>query len=323
MNKKVLIFGVNGQDGKLLSEYLLKKNYKIIGTHYKSIKNKHFTIIKLNINDFKKVSSLIKRFKPNEIYNFAGISDLSSNEKNFYLSEKTNNLAVINILQSIKNTKIKYFQPITSEIYGHYKKEKKIDKNTIYNPQSSYAISKLSSMFYIRLFREKFGVHAVSGILFSHESELRKNKFVTKMIIENLYKLKSNKISDFQIYNINAKRDWGYARDYVKLIHKCTNRKKADDYFIGTGKLHSVKEIVDIASKYFGIKIRWKKTSKHIFGIDDNNKKIIKSYIKKNEKLKAIYADTSKILKKFNFRPSISFKDLIIYICKHEKLKNN
>lgn len=319
--KKALILGVNGQDGKLLSEYLLKKNYKILGTHYKKIQKNKFKIIKLNLLDFSKIKNTIKNFKPDEIYNFAGISDLNTNEKNFIISEKINNLSVINILEEIKNTKIKYFQPITSEIYGYYNIKKKIKKNTIYNPQSSYAISKLSAMFYIKLYREKFNTHAVSGILFNHESELRKNKFATKMIIENVKKIYLKKIRYFNIQDLYAKRDWGYARDFVKIIHKCTTRRKPKDYFIGTGKLHSVKNIVDIAFDYFGIKIKWKKKGNAIYGMDKNNRILVKSSFKKNRKLKAIYADNTDIIKLFKFKPSLSFKELIQHMCEHEKNK--
>tara|TARA_B100001057_G_C22866833_1_gene956902 strand:+ start:3354 stop:4325 length:972 start_codon:yes stop_codon:yes gene_type:complete len=320
--KKALILGVNGQDGRLLSELLLKKKYLIWGTHYKKTKNKNFKILNLNILKFEKLRNIIRKFKPHEIYNFAGISDLKSNEKDFLISEKINNLVVINILEEIKNTKIKYFQPITSEIYGHYSYEKKIKKNTIYNPQSSYAISKLSSMFYMKLYREKFGTHAVTGVLFNHESEFRKNKFVTKMIVENIHKIRLNKIKQFQIRNLDAKRDWGYARDYMQLIHKCTIRKKPADYLIGSGKLHSVKDIVEVSCKYFGIKVRWKKIGKVVYGIDQNDRKIIKSPYKKNINLKTIYADNSEISKIFKFKPSLSFKELIKLMCKFERNKN-
>ena len=314
--KKALIFGINGQDGKLLSEILLQKNYRIIGTHYKNIKkSNNFSFLKVNILDFTKVKKIIKKYNPNEIYNFTGISDLKTNEKDFFYSEKINNLAVINILNSIKNTKIKFFQPITSEIYGNYRYSKKIDFKTPFNPSSSYAISKLSSFFYIKMFREKFNLHCVSGIFFNHESEYRKNKFVTKMITENLNKINMKKKKQLFIKNLSAKRDWGYAKDYMEIAWKALNHKKPKDYLIGNGKLYSVKDIVDIASKYYGIKLKWKTQRNSIFGIDQNNKKIIKSPINKHFKFKSIYADNSEIKKLFNYKASKNFKQLIRLMC--------
>ena len=318
--KKALIFGINGQDGRLLSEILLKKNYKIIGTHYKNIKkNSDFNFVKVNILDFEGVKKIIKRYKPNEIYNFTGISDLKTNEDNFFQSEKINNLEVINILSSVKNTKIKFFQSITSEIYGNYKYSKKINLKTPYNPSSSYAIAKLSSLFYIKMFRERFNTHCVAGIFFNHESEYRKNKFVTKMITENLCKIKLGEKKQLFIGNLNAKRDWGYAKDYVEIAWKALNYKKPKDYLIGSGKLYSVKDIVNIASKYYDIKLKWKTQGDYIFGVNQKNKKIIKSPVNKNFRFKSIYADNSEIKKLFNYKASKNFKELIELMCSAEK----
>ena len=318
--KRAIIFGINGQDGKLLSEILLKKNYEIIGTHYKKIKKKiNFKFVKINILDFVGVKKIINKYNPNEVYNFTGISDLKSNEEDFFYSEKINNLAIVNILDTIKNTKIKFFQPITSEIYGNYKYSKKIKLNTPFNPSSSYAISKLSSLFYIRMYREKFNVHCVAGIFFNHESEHRKNKFVTKMIVENLNKINLKKSDQLIINNLSAKRDWGYAKDYMEIAYKALNYKKPNDYLIGNGKLYSVKDIVNIASKYYGIKLKWKTVGKNIFGIDQKNKKIVKSPVNKNFKFKPIYADNSEIKRLFKYKASKSFKELIELMCSYEK----
>lgn len=302
MNKKVIITGIAGQDGSYLANFLLKKKYKIFGI-IKNLKKNQFNnlkilkikkkikFIKCNLLEYKKISLIIKKIKPVMIFNFAGISTLQESCKDSMYTNAVNNTAVINILESIKlySKKTKFFQASSSQLFKVSKY--KINENSNFDPNSPYAIAKLSAYFFIKYYRNNYNIFAANGFFFNHESPLRGDYFITKKIIKKLveYKLfKKRRTSPLYLGNLYSKKDWGDAEDYVKLSYKILSASKADDFIISTGKSYMVKDFVNLTAKNLKINIKWLKTKTfNEIGVDyDNNQilvKIKKNLIRKND----------------------------------------
>ncbi len=253
---KSLIFGISGQDGSYLSHFLINKGYDVCGTTRNSSKNnlknlvklgilKKVKIIKCNIIDFFGVKKLIKIIKPDEIYYLCGQSSVTKSFANPADSFKSNTLGLLNILEIVKeiNNKIKVFNAVSGQFYENR-------KNNIYNeksyiaPQSPYGVSKASSFWLTKIFREWYGIKCCSGVLFNHESPLRSNEFVTKKIINHCKLIKKGKLKHLYLGNINIYRDWGWAPEYVEAMYLMLRQKHHRDLVIGTGKRNSLKSFV-------------------------------------------------------------------------------
>jgi GDPmannose 4,6-dehydratase len=253
---KSLIFGISGQDGSYLSHFLINKGYDVCGTTRNSSKNnlknlvklgilKKVKIIKCNIIDFFGVKKLIKIIKPDEIYYLCGQSSVTKSFANPADSFKSNTLGLLNILEIVKeiNKKIKVFNAVSGQFYENR-------KNNIYNeksyiaPQSPYGVSKASSFWLTKIFREWYGIKCCSGVLFNHESPLRSNEFVTKKIINHCKLIKKGKLKHLYLGNINIYRDWGWAPEYVEAMYLMLRQKHHRDLVIGTGKRNSLKSFV-------------------------------------------------------------------------------
>ena len=279
MSKKkvALIFGVTGQDGSYLSEFLLKKNYIVNGVKRRSSsintlrvdhiyqdpheKNYRFRLHYGDITDSSSVSSIIKKTKPDEIYNLAAQSHVAVS---FEVPEYTANadaLGALRILEAIKfhklEKKTKFYQAGTSEMYGKVQKIPQNEKTKFY-PQSPYGVAKLYAHWITKNYREAYKIFACNGILFNHESPRRGETFVTKKIISALCKIKEGKQKKLFLGNLNAKRDWGHAKDYCLAMWKILQQNKPDDYVIATGKQYSIKQFINITAKKIGLKIFWK-----------------------------------------------------------------
>ena len=289
MKKKALITGIMGQDGAYLAKFLLDKNYKIYGAYRRNsnyennrlrrlgIEDK-IELIDLEINEFNSVNYVINKIKPDEIYNLAAMSFVASSFAQPLYTTNTNFLSLINILEVLKSSKkkISLYQASTSEMFGNTTRGS-INENTAFDPASPYGISKVASHYLVKLYRNAYKLNCCSGILFNHESPLRGEEFVTKKIIRQLCEILNNKRKIMYLGNIYAKRDWGYAPDYVEAMWKMLQLKKKDDFVIGTGYSHSIKEFVNIACKYLKLNIKWKGNGINEKCINlDNNKIIIK-----------------------------------------------
>ena len=294
MRNIALITGILGQDGAYLAEFLLKKNYKVIGISRNLSSFKKWRLKKLNIEskvilerkDICKISDIkfiLKKYKISEIYNFAAQSYVN---KSFVLPLETVNVntsGVIKLLESIRiiNPKIKFYQASSSEMFGNinsssYKKEFN------FKPESPYAISKLFSHHITRNYRNSYNLYAISGILFNHESPLRDNTFVIKKIIVGLVKIFKKNTKVIELGNIYARRDWGYAKDYIPQIWKMMQLREPEDFILATGKTHSIKELINIATKYLKLNVKWIGKGLNEKLIDKSSKKII---IRINKKL--------------------------------------
>ena len=269
MKKKALITGIMGQDGAYLAKLLLSKNYRVYGAYRRNSNSENnrlrkldiedkVELINLEINEFNSVEYTINTIKPDEIYNLAAMSFVASSFYQPLYTANTNFISLINILEVLKKSKkkISLYQASTSEMFGN-SKIGSIDENTLFEPVSPYGISKVAAHYLIKFYRKAYKLECCSGILFNHESPLRGEEFVTKKIVRQLCEILKNKRKYITLGNINAKRDWGFAPDYVDAMWKMLQLKKKEDFVIGTGKTYSIKEFINLTCKYLKIKIKW------------------------------------------------------------------
>jgi len=326
MKKKALIFGVTGQDGSYLSEFLLKKNYIVHGVKRKSssfntdridhiFENKKFKLHYGDITDALSVSNLVNKIKPNEIYNLAAQSHVQVSFELPHYTSQVNGIGVLNILESIKNSnlRIKFYQASTSEMYGNSIAKMQNEK-TEFKPRSVYGISKLFAHQLVINYREAYNLFLSNGILFNHESPRRGETFVTKKIIDFFKNFKKGKNLTLELGNIYAKRDWGHAKDYVEGIWKILQHGKPDDFVISTSKMLSVKNFVNKVANKFDLNIYWKGHGlKEKAFLKDNNKVIIKinkKYYRPTE-VDALCGDFKKAYRVLKWKPKISIDELI------------
>ena len=326
MPKKALITGITGQDGSYLSQLLISKGYTVSGTsrsisdknlwrlEYLNIKNK-VKLYKSSNLDKKNIIIFLKKIKPDEIYNLSGISSVSESFKNPVSTFKANTSDCLKILDAIfqLNRPIKFYQASSSDMFGdNYKK--KCTEKTLFNPKSPYAISKLSAHQISVNYRNNFDIYASTGILFNHESPLRGDKFVTKKIISGLVKIKMKIIKSIKVGNIDAKRDWGHASDFVKSMYLILQHNKPDDFVISSGENYSVKEMIDITCEILKIEASWIGEGFKRVLIDRNTNiaiiKIDKSLLRPRD-IKYISGDSKKAATKLKWNTKIKFKKLI------------
>jgi len=278
MNIKIaLIFGITGQDGSYLSEFLIKKGYKVHGIKRRSssfntgridhiyqdpyVKRRNFFLHYGDVTDAISVSTLIKKIKPTEIYNLAAQSHVAVS---FEVPEYTANadaIGALRILEAIKfhgfEKLTKFYQAGTSEMFGKVQQVPQ-DENTPFYPRSPYGVAKVYAHWITINYREAYNVFACNGILFNHESPRRGETFVTRKIVIALCKIKMKIQNRLYLGNIDAKRDWGHAKDYVEAMWKMLQKKSPSDYVIATGKQYSVKQFIDLVLKELKIKTTWK-----------------------------------------------------------------
>ena len=335
MKKKVaLIFGVTGQDGSYLTDFLLKKKYKVIGVKRRSssfntkridhllfensvikIKN-NFELVYGDLTDSSNILRIISSTKPDEIYNLGAQSHVRTS---FDIPEFTANvdaIGALRVLEAIRvlnlHKKTKYYQASTSEIFGNTKIPQ--NEKTPFRPRSPYAIAKLYSYWTTVNFREAYKIFAVNGILFNHESTRRGENFVSRKITRAVSEIYRKKRKFFTLGNLNAKRDWGSAKDYVESMWLMLQSKKPSDYVIATGKSHTVKQFVEEAFKYVNIKIGWKGKGLKEIGYNKKNGSILVKvdpvYFRPTE-VDELRGDFSKAKKDLKWKPKISFTDLV------------
>ena len=327
--KKALVFGITGQDGSYLAEFLLKKKYKVHGVKRKSSSlnthrvdhiyennNKNFILHYGDLTDAISVNRLINNIKPDEIYNLAAQSHVAVS---FVIPSYTANvdaLGCLNILEAIKSLglikKVKFYQAGTSEMFGKVMESPQTEKTPFY-PRSPYGVSKVFSHWMTVNYRESYKMFACNGILFNHESPRRGETFVTRKVTLGLVKIKLGLQKKLVLGNIYAKRDWGHARDYVEAQWLILQQKKPEDYVIATGKQYSVKYFVDLVAKELNIKIRWKGKGINEKAYNENDKLIIecsKKYYRPTE-VDTLLGNPSKAKRLLKWKPKVSIKELV------------
>jgi GDPmannose 4,6-dehydratase len=337
MKKKAIIFGVTGQDGSYLAELLLKKNYIVHGVKRKSSsyntsridhilsENKNFHLHYGDITDFSSINNLINFIKPDEIYNLAAQSHVAVSFEMPDYTANTNGIGCLRILETIRSSKIKkkikFYQAGTSEMFGKITEKKQTEKTPFY-PRSPYGVSKLFAHWITINYRESYKIFACNGILFNHESPRRGETFVTRKITIALSKIKLGFQKVLVLGNLDAKRDWGHARDYVEAQWLILQQKKPDDYVIATGKNYSVKDFINLCARILKIKLKWKGKGLSTKAYDQKGNCIIrchKRYFRPAE-VDQLLGNALKAKKKLKWKPKISFKDLVKEML-HEDLK--
>ncbi len=329
--KKALITGITGQDGSYLSELLLKKGYEVHGIIRRSssfntgridhlYKDPHYKDVKLflhygDLSDGSNITRILEKIKPDEIYNLAAQSHV---RVSFDVPEYTGDivgLGTLRLLDAIKDIgiKTKFYQASSSELYGKIQETPQNEKTPFY-PRSPYACAKLYAFWITVNYRESYGMYACNGILFNHESPRRGETFVTRKITRGLARILAKKEKCLFLGNLDAKRDWGYAGDYVEGMWRMLQQKKPDDFVLATGQTHSVREFVEECAKYLNIDLAWKGKGTKEVGINKkNNKTIIKidpKYYRPAE-VDLLLGDPAKAKEKLSWKPKTSFKKLV------------
>ena len=333
MKKKALITGITGQDGAYLAELLIEKGYEVHGIKrrtslfntaridhlFKDIHDKSGRLF-LHHGDMTDSSSIIRIIQeilPDEIYNLAAQSHVAVSFEEPEYTANSDAMGSLRILEAIRilglNNKTKYYQASTSELYGKVQ-EIPQNENTPFYPRSPYGVAKLYAHWITINYREAYGIFACNGILFNHESPLRGETFITRKVTRALARIKLGMEPVLYLGNLDAKRDWGHAKDYVEAQWLMLQQNTPDDYVIATGIQHSVRELIEIAGEEIGMKIRWKGKGIDEVGYNDESKKtIIKidpRYLRPTE-VETLLGDSSKAKKELGWEAKINFKDMI------------
>ena len=303
--KNALIFGVTGQDGTYLADFLIKKGYNVFGT-FRRTSHRCFerveelgifddiTKIKADLSDQTSINSAIRQAQPDEVYNLAAQSFVGASFQQPILTSDITGLGTLRVLDSIRENApdAKFYQASSSEMYGDFPGIK--DENTYFRPRSPYGAAKVFAHHMTNHYKEAYNIFACCGILFNHESPLRGLEFVTRKITYELAQIKYKKIKKFALGNINARRDWGFAGDYVEAMWLMLQQKNPDDYVIATGESHSVEEFLTLAAEYSGL------------GDWHDLVEIDKSLLRPTD-IEELVGDASKARKQLGWKPKTEF----------------
>ena len=324
-----LITGITGQDGSYLAELLLEKGYEVHGIIRRSSSintdriDHIYPRITLHYGDLTDSSSLIRliqQIKPTEIYNLAAQSHV---KVSFEIPEYTGQvdaLGTLRILEAVRllgmEKDVRIYQASTSELYGLVQETPQTEKTPFY-PRSPYGVAKLYGFWIVKNYREAYGMHASSGILFNHESPRRGETFVTRKIVQGLSRISMGGQKVLELGNLNAKRDWGHAKDFVEAMWLMLQEPEPDDYVIATGEQYSVKQFVETAAPYFGMRIRWEGEGSNEVGIDQTGEvrvRVNERYFRPAE-VETLLGNPEKAKKKLGWRPQFTFEKLVEDMC--------
>ena len=336
MSKTALITGVSGQDGAYLSKLLLEKGYKVIGGERRSASGSLWRLKELNIendveitdfelSEFTNIYRTIDKYKPDEIYNLAAQSFVAASFEMPVTTSDVTGVGVLRVLEAIRqiNPEIKFYQASSSEMFGEVA-ESPQNEDTPFYPRSPYGVAKLFGHWMTVNYREAYNMFACSGILFNHESPLRGEQFVTRKITISLSKIKLGLQDCLELGNLDSKRDWGYAQDYVEAMFLMLQHNKPDNYVVSTGETYSVKDFINAACNELNINISWEGNGLNEVAIDKkSNKTIIKinpKYYRPTE-VDFLLGDATKAKKLLNWEPKTDFKDLVAKMVKSDYSK--
>jgi len=324
--KKALITGIRGQDGAYLARFLIDKGYKVYGADRRSGDSSLWRMKELGIEDgvehiymdlleYINIIDVIKNIKPDEVYNLAAQSFVQASFDQPLLTADIDAVGVLRILEAIRyfSPKTKFYQASTSEMFGKVQSIPQNEKTSFY-PRSPYAVSKLFAHWMVVNYRESYNIFGCCGILFNHESPLRGLEFITRKTTDNIARIKYGLKEKLVVGNLDSKRDWGYAKEYVEGMWLMLQQKNPDDYVLATGETHTIRELIEYAFNYIGIKIAWKGKGLDEKGIDKKSGKVIvevsKKYYRPAE-VDLLLGDPSKAKKNLGWKPETKFKKLI------------
>ena len=328
--KVALITGITGQDGSYLAELLLKKGYEVHGiVRRASLINTHriddiYPQLKLHygdLTDATNIISVIQKVQPDEIYNLGAQSHVKVSFETPEYTGQVDGLGTLRVLEAVRllgmEKKTRIYQASTSELYGLVQAVPQTETTPFY-PRSPYGVAKLYGYWIIKNYRDSYGMHCSSGILFNHESPRRGETFVTRKITQGLSRISSGLQNCIELGNLNAKRDWGHAKDYVEAMWLMLQQDEPDDYVIATGHQYSVKEFIEEAAPLFGFNIEWMGEGLDEIGYDWGAKRTV---IKVNDRyfrpaeVESLLGDATKAKEKLGWEPKITFKELVEDMC--------
>jgi len=338
LKKKALITGITGQSGSYLAELLLNKGYEVHGiirrsSSFNTGKIDHiFNQLQLHFGDMTdslSLDAIIQKVKPDEVYHLAAQSHV---HVSFQIPEYTGDvdaLGTLKLIESIRRNvpKCRFYNATTSELFGLVQETPQKETTSMY-PRSPYGVAKLYSFWICKNYRESYDMFISNGILFNHESERRGETFVTRKITLALAKidkaLKGSEIKEFEILklgNLEAKRDWGYAPDYVEGMWRMLQHDKPDDFVLATNETHSIKEFIEEAIQYTDIDLEWYGTDENTYAIDKNTNRVIISidpkYYRPAE-VELLIGDASKAKEQLDWTPTVKFKELVEIMMKND-----
>jgi len=338
--KKALITGITGQDGAYLAEFLLDKGYQVHGIKRRSSlfntdridhlyqdpheKNRNLILHYGDLTDSTNLIRILQQVKPDEVYNLAAQSHVAVSFESPEYTADTDALGTLRLLEGIRllglENKSRFYQASTSELFGKVQETPQTEKTPFY-PRSPYAAAKLYAYWITINYREAYNIYACNGILFNHESPLRGETFVTRKITRALARISLGLQDCLFLGNLDAKRDWGHAKDYVKMQWLMLQQDQPEDFVIATGKQYSVKDFVNIAAKELNIDITWKGSGIDEKGFDKKtNKQIVavdSKYFRPTE-VETLLGDPSKAKQKLGWEPEITFQELVTEMVKQD-----
>ncbi len=339
--KKALITGITGQDGSYLTELLIKKGYQVHGLYRrasvitsqridhiaqnKEFKNKFFASYG-DMTDSSSLNRILEKVKPDEIYNLAAQSHVKVSFEIPEYTAEVDAIGTLRILDAIRETHIKpkFYQASTSELYGKVQEIPQSETTPFY-PRSPYGVAKLFAYWIVKNYREAYNLFACNGILFNHESERRDIRFVTRKITVGVAKIKQGIINKIELGNLNAKRDWGYAPDYVKGMWKMLQLEKPEDFVLASGETHSVREFCGQAFKVAGYNLVWKGKGIDEVGIDKKSGKMLvcvnPNFFRPTE-VDILIGNARKAKRILDWRTKTSFDELVTLMVKSDLKKN-
>src|SRR5216683_2088461 len=330
--KKALITGITGQDGAYLAEFLLAKGYEVHGIKRRAssfntaridhlyedphISNRHFALHYGDMTDSGNLIRVVQEVQPQEIYNLAAQSHVAVSFESPEYTANVDALGTLRLLEAIRilglTKSVRFYQASTSELYGAAQ-ETPQSESTPFHPRSPYSIAKLFAHWITVNYREAYGMYACNGILFNHESPLRGETFVTRKITRGLARVKVGSQDCVFLGNLEAKRDWGHARDYVEMQWLMLQQDKPDDYVIATGQQYSVRDFVNAAAEELGIRLTWRGSGAQEKAFDGRGKCVVAvdpHYFRPAE-VDTLVGDASKARAKLGWEPKTSFRELV------------
>ena len=331
--KKALITGATGQDGSYLAEFLLSKGYEVHGLKRRTSlfntdridhlfqdpheKKLRFILHHGDMTDSSSLQRVVQKVRPDEIYNLAAQSHVAVSFQEPEYTANSAGLGTLRLLETIRTLglakKTRFYQASTSELFGKVQETPQKETTPFY-PRSPYAVAKLYAHWITINYREAYGLYACNGILFNHESPRRGETFVTRKITRGLARIKLGLEETIWLGNLEAKRDWGHARDYVEMMWLMLQQKKPSDYVIGTGRQHSVREFVEATARELGIPLVWKGKKAAERGVDRRTGRTLVAldprYLRPTE-VETLMGDAAKARRQLGWKPRITFPQLV------------
>ena len=324
--KKALITGIRGQDGAYLAQFLLEKGYEVHGADRRSGDaigwrlrelgvEKHIKMVYMDLLEYMNIIDVIRTLQPDEIYNLAAQSFVKTSFDQPMLTADINAIGTLRLLETIRmfSPQTRFYQASTSEIYGNARQSPQ-NETTPFYPRSPYGVAKLYAHGITVNYREAYGLFACSGIAFNHESPLRGYEFISRKVTHGIAQIQKGLLDTIVVGNLDAQRDWGYAREYVEAMWLMLQQAAPDDYVIATGEHHSIRELIEVAFDHVGIALKWQGSGVDEQGIDAKSGKVrvaVSPEFYRPAEVDVLVGDSSKARQKLGWKPRTTFRDLI------------